>query len=123
MANHHFWAEPLDEAIGKALVWDISNKVNNVAVDRASGRWTVGGDCQLRVEFDSFHATDDSRVVATGRYWIHETNPEQVTRKEFDIVQVLSADGYPQVVHQLRMSLETLAEEIVTQLSASNTCV
>ena len=121
VANHHFWAEPLDEAIGKVLVRDISQQVNAVAVDRAGGRWTQNGDCQLRVEFDKFHATENSQVVTTGRYWIHESNDTR--KREFDIVRRLSTDGYAHAVHQLRATLATLAGEIVKQMSIDGTCL
>lgn len=121
-ANHHFWAEPLDEAIGKVLVRDISQRVGAVAVDRDAGRWTAGGDCRLRVEFDKFHATDDARVVVTGRYWIHDSGQADVAQSEFNIVQTLSANGYPQAVRQLRVAIESLAAEIVEQLSKIGNC-
>lgn len=121
-ANHHFWAEPLDEAIGKVLVRDISQRVGAVAVDRDAGRWTPGGDCRLRVEFDKFHATDDARVVATGRYWIHDSAREEVAQSEFNIVQTLSANGYTQAVRQLRVAIESLAAEIAEQLSNIGDC-
>ncbi|MDH3647773.1 MAG: PqiC family protein [Gammaproteobacteria bacterium] len=122
-ANHHFWAEPLDEAISKVLVGDISQRVDNVAVDRVAGRWTGDGDCQVRVEFDKFHPTENSQVVATGRYWIHESAGARVTKKEFEIVQTLSENGYAHAVHKLRASLAILASEIVGQMSASAVCL
>lgn len=122
-ANHHFWAEPLDEAIAKVLVRDISRQLDTIAVDRDAGQWTDEGDCQLRVELDRFHATDDSRVVVTGRYWIHDSDSPRVEKREFDIVQTLTAGGYPHAVQQLRASLQKLSNGIVEQLADSTVCL
>ena len=121
-ANHHFWAEPLDEAIAKVLVRDISQQSAVLAVERDTGRWTAKDGCLLRVEFDKFHATDESQVVVTGRYWIHDSKRAEIAKREFDIVQTLSADGYPQAVRQLRVSLARLAGEIVEQVPNAREC-
>jgi len=119
-ANHHLWAEPLQEAISKVLVRDISSRIDNVAVDRDAGRWTVAGDCRLRVEFDKFHATSESRVVSSGRYWISSTN--QSAKKDFDITRVLSADGYTHAVEALREILRTLAAQITDTIVSNTQC-
>lgn len=122
-ANHHFWAEPLDEAIGKVLVRDLSRQSVALAVERDTGRWTAKDGCLLRVEFDKFHATDESQVVATGRYWIHDWDRTEITKKEFDFAQTLSSDGYPQAVRQLRTALANLAENVAEQLTDTGVCV
>jgi len=119
-ANHHFWAEPLEEAISKVLVRDISSRIDGMAVDRDAGRWTVAGDCRLRVEFDKFHATSESRVVSSGRYWISSTGLS--VKKEFDMVRVLSADGYTHAVEALRELLGTLAMQITDTIGNNASC-
>jgi uncharacterized lipoprotein YmbA len=93
-ANHHFWAEPLEEAIG---------------------RWTDPGDCRLRIEFDKFHATDRSRVVSSGRYWISSADSD--VRQEFDVTESISADGHAHAVAALRRSLGTLGKKGVEPIS------
>lgn len=122
MANHHFWAEPLDEAIAKVLVRDISQTTETLLVDRDAGQWTAEGDCRLRVEFDTFHATDDSRVVAAGRYWVHQHDRSRPSKNAFDIVRPLTTDGYAHAVHQLRASLDTLAKEMFEHMQATSAC-
>ncbi len=121
-ARHHFWAEALDEAIAKVLVQDIGRHMDSVVVERDSGRWTQDGHCRVRVEFDRFHATNDSRVTASGRYWIHSTTTPAVTKKEFNIVRTLSADGYAHAVRQLRAILATLALEISERTDSESIC-
>jgi uncharacterized lipoprotein YmbA len=119
-ANHHLWAEPLEEAISKVLVRDIANLLNGVAVDRDAGRWTDAGDCRLRIEFDKFHATDRSRVVSSGRYWV--TSSDSEARQEFDVTESLSADGHANAVAALRRSLGTLASQISETIEGNSQC-
>jgi uncharacterized lipoprotein YmbA len=99
-ANHHLWAEPLEEAIAKVLVRDIADLASGVTVNRDAGRWSDSGDCRLRIEFDSFHATDRARVVGSGRYWLSSADRE--VRQEFDLTETLYGDGYAQAVAALR---------------------
>ena len=115
-ANHHFWAEPLDEAITKVLVRDISQLTDAFAVEGEVGRWTANGNCRVRVEFDKFHPTHQSRVVSRGRYWISSSG--ETVKEEFDTFRTLSVDGYAHAVESLRDSLRALAELIVETASA-----
>ena len=119
-ANHHFWAEPLEEAISKVLVRDIASLANGVTVDRDAGRWTDSGDCRLRIEFDKFHATDRSRVVSSGRYWVSSSDSE--AKQEFAVTQSLSADGHANAVAALRRSLGTLATQIADTIESNSQC-
>ena len=117
VANHHFWAEPLEEAIGKVLVRDIGKETTAVAIDR-NGR--LNADCELRLEFDRFHGTDDGRVLASGRYWLSSDNGSQ--RSEFDVSRGLSRSGYGNAVSALRDSLTTLANEIGNEIENGSVC-
>jgi uncharacterized lipoprotein YmbA len=119
-ANHHFWAEPLEEAISKVLVRDIADLASGVTVDRDAGRWTDSGDCRLRIEFDKFHATDQSRVVSSGRYWVSSSDAN--IKQEFAVTQSLSADGHAHAVAALRRSLRTLATQISDTIDNNSQC-
>ena len=126
-ANHHFWAEPLDEAIAKVLVRDIERLSGNILVERDAGRWTGNADCRVRVEFDRFHATGDSRVVSSGRYWLvslgdSASNDLPDARYEFSVSRPLSADGYAHAVQVLRESLNVVAEKINGHIDKQSTC-
>jgi hypothetical protein len=119
-ANHHFWAEPLEEAISKVLVRDIADLASGVTVDRDAGRWTDSGDCHLRIEFDKFHATDQSRVVSSGRYWVSSSDAN--IKQEFAVTQTLFADGHAHAVAALRRSLRTLATQITDSVESNPQC-
>jgi uncharacterized lipoprotein YmbA len=119
-ANHHFWAEPLEEAISKVLVRDISSLASGVTVDRDAGRWTDSGDCRLRIEFDKFHATDRSRVVSSGRYWVSSADSD--FKQEFEVTRTLSADGHANAVAALRRSLGILAAQVTDTIDSNSQC-
>lgn len=119
-AHHHFWAEPLDEAIAKVLTRDISRQTNGIDVERESGRFTPEADCRLRLEFDAFHATTASSVVASGRYWI--SSGDTSNRQAFSLTRTLTADGYAHAVDVQRSMLETLAQQIAEQIQSTPVC-
>ena len=120
-ANHHFWAEPLEEGIAKVLVRDIADLTSGLTVDRDAGRWSRHGDCRLRIEFDKFHVTDRSRVVSSGRYWISAS--ETVVKREFDLDETLYGDGYAQAVAALRQSLKKLSTGIAESIENDSNCL
>lgn len=119
-ANHHLWAEPLEEAIAKVLVRDISRLASDIIVDREAGRYTESVDCRVRIEFDRFHATSNSKVVSSGRYWV--TSAKVETRQEFNTSQTLSADGYAHAVEALRVSLASVAAQISATIASESAC-
>ena len=120
-ANHHFWAEPLDEAIAKVLVLDIAQRTDDYDVERESGRWNFESDCRLRVEFDAFHPTYDSRVTVSGRYWFANSSGGSV-REDFNLSGRLTDDGYAHAVDVLRDTLAELADQISGSLPPAAEC-
>ena len=119
-ANHHFWAEPLDEAIAKVLVSDIEDRTAGFRVERETGRWTAEADCRIRIEFDAFHPTHRSEVVVSGRFWI--VTDDDRTRGDFDLRRGLTSDGYAHAVDVLRDVLSSLADRISEDLTAAPGC-
>ena len=119
-ANHNFWAEPLDAAIAKVLARDIAERTNGIDVERESGRFTPDGDCRVRVEFDAFHPTNDSRVVTSGHYWI--SSEDASNRQGFNLSRTLTLDGYAHAVDELRGTLESLAQQISDDVQGTPAC-
>ena len=118
-ANHHFWAEPLDEAIAKVLVTEIAAR-SGMRVDRDAGRWTPAADCRLRIEFDRFHPTNAAQVTVSGRFWL--AGQEQMIVREFDAVRPLPSDGYATAVSELREALDGVATTVVSALDEVPDC-
>jgi len=119
-AHHHFWAEPLDEAIAKVLAQEIAARTNGIDVERESGRFTPQGDCRVRVELDAFHPTSESRVVTSGRYWI--SSEDTSNRQTFSLTRTLTIDGYAHAVDVLRGMLATLAQQIAGEVQGTPAC-
>ncbi len=119
-ASHHFWAEPLDEAISKVLSRDIDERTDDLVVQRESGRWTGDADCRVRIEFDAFHPTYQSEVVVSGRYWV--ISGDISARGDFSLPQRLTDDGYAHAVDVLRDALAELAGQISGSLSTTSVC-
>lgn len=119
-ANHHLWAEPLDEAIAKVLAGDIAARTDGIDVERAAGRHSPEGDCRLRLEFDAFHPTSNSRAVARGRFWI--VAGDKSSRHAFNISRTLTTDGYAHAVDRLRETLQSLADQVADELRRAAAC-
>lgn len=119
-AHHHFWAEPLDEAIAKVLAGEIARQTNGIDVEHESGRFTPQGNCRLRVEFDAFHPMSESRAVASGRYWI--SSDDTSNRQAFSLTHALTLDGYAHAVDVLRGMLGALAQQISNDVLRTPAC-
>lgn len=119
-ANHHFWAEPLDDAIAKVLAQEIAKRASGIDVERESGRFTRQEDCRVRLEFDAFHPTSESQVVTSGRYWV--SSGELSNRHDFRLKRTLTVDGYAHAVDVLRGTLDTLAQQIADDVLGLPTC-
>ncbi len=119
-ASHHFWAEPLDEAIAKVLARDIDERTDGIEVERESGRWTGDAECRVRIEFDAFHPTYQSQVLVSGRYWIVSGDANE--RRDFSLSRRLTTDGYANAVDELRDALQALADQIAGDIRSAPTC-
>ena len=116
-ARRHFWAEPLEETIRHVLVHDLDGRVEKVAVTRQS---SSDAQCQLFAEFERFHATDQTRVVASGRYRL--VTPSGEYEHGFDTSREQRGDGYAAAVSELRRSVADLAAEIAAEMDVPALC-
>lgn len=116
-ARRHFWAEPLDESIRRVLIYDMDRRLPDVAVRSTQ----ADGGCSLAVAFERFHATNDARVVASGRYSLRFADG-QIERK-FDTSRVLQDGGYANSVSELRRTVNELAAELTAEIAGSVSCL
>lgn len=116
-AQHHFWAEPLDDAISKLLIRYIGSQVDGINVDYSM---ISAVDCSLRLEFDQFQATDRGAVVASGRYWLNSA--DRKVKREFEYSVAQQTDGYKGAVVSLGSAVRTLANDIADNLQTSAIC-
>jgi len=106
-AKYHHWGEPIDTSVRKVLVRDLSTALPTL--DIIAGH-RQSADCTLIVEFDRFHATNDAKVLASGRYTIHQG--DRTVRQEFDVTQVQHGDGYTNAVKGMRRAVRALGDQL-----------
>ena len=121
-AKHHFWAEPLEDGIAKVLVQGIIKNSNALQVEINAGRWSADSDCSLRLEFDSFHATQSGQVISAGRFWLQGAKSDSPNIQQFNYSDDLWVDGYAQVVTQLHSSAQKLSSTIVKAIEETGVC-
>ncbi len=117
IANYHRWAEPLEEAIAKLLVYELNNKSDQYQFARRIGQWHEDATLHLRFEFDKFHATDNAKVVTSGRYWLYEKNKALKVDHTFNVSNGLTRDGYLHAVEKLEQAVGTLSDQIIISLN------
>jgi uncharacterized protein len=116
-ANYHRWAEPLEEAIAKLLVQELNSKSDYYQFARMAGQWDQNATLHLRLEFDKFHATDNAKIVASGRYWLHEQNKALRMGQTFNVSNHLTRDGYLHAVEKLEQAIGKLSDQIIASLN------
>ena len=116
-ANYHRWAEPLDEAITKLLAHELNNKSDHYQFARKMGAWNQNAALHLRFEFDKFHATDNAKIVASGRYWLYEKNKTLKMEHAFSVSSHLTRDGYLHAVEKLEQSIGQLSDQTIVSLN------
>lgn len=116
-ANYHRWAEPLEEAIAKLVTHELNNKSNHYQFARRIGQWNQNATLQLRFEFDKFHATDNAKIVASGRYWLYEKNNTLRVDHAFNVSSSLTRDGYLHAVEKLEQAIGKLSDQIIISLN------
>ncbi|MEM8815570.1 MAG: PqiC family protein [Pseudomonadota bacterium] len=114
-ARRHFWAEPLADSLKRVLEYDLQRRLPGVAV-----RKSLGSGCSLKVEFERFHATDDARVVASGRYSF--TSGGERIERSFDTSRRLPLGGYANSISELRKSVDDLAALLAADIEQSGSC-
>ena len=95
---------------------------STLQVEINAGRWTAGSNCSLRLEFDSFHATQSGRVISAGRFWLQSAESKNPHIQQFNYSEALLVDGYAQVVRQLHSSLQNLSSTIIDAIKHSEVC-
>ncbi len=117
IAHYHRWAEPLENAIPRLLIKEMSSTENGFTFEQQAGRWNHESRYRLRLEFDKFHATDAASVVIGGRYWFYGNSNKLLMDKNFMIIKILIEDGYLSSVGQLKEATTELANQIIEELS------
>ena len=64
------WAENLESGISKALLTDLNRQTGNYQYMRYAAPDSESASHELIVEMEHFLATNDSKVIGSGNYWL-----------------------------------------------------
>lgn len=113
-AHFHMWAEPLKAGFSKALLADLNASNGPVQYLADRRRNALDDKTQLYVQLDFFHASSESKVTLSGRYWFEKKEAAGQAQHPFYFDVNLSQDGYPHSVAQMRALVRRLAGQIIS---------
>lgn len=122
-ATFHMWAEPLNAATFKSLLFDLnsaSKAFKFIPKPRVKGS-KGSQNAELSVQIDYFHVTVQSKIILSGYY---EYKSQQVSllevnqsiNKAFSFEVPLQENGYSQSVAQMNELLFNLAQKITSDI-------
>jgi uncharacterized protein len=109
------WAESLQSSIYNAMLAELNQDKDRqfiAYIAPSNGKQTN----EVTLQFDHFHATDQSTVIASGHFWINVSTTHAPIEKSFLLSLPLHEDGYSHAVIQQRALLHLLAAEIQQEI-------
>jgi uncharacterized lipoprotein YmbA len=114
VSRNHLWAEDLELAVPKALVWQLQQQSDDYSYYIRTLDWVGQADYRLRVRMDSLQFTDQGEVVAAGRYQlITALQPGAPVFVDFSFRRDITQDGYAHAVAEINALLGLLAGAII----------
>lgn len=114
VSRNHLWAENLELAVPKALVWELQRKSADYSYYIKTLDWVGQSDFRLRLRIDSLQFTDQGEVVTAGRYQLISTlMPKEPVFVDFSFRRDISQDGYAHAVAEINALLGQLAGAIL----------
>ena len=114
VSRNHLWAEDLELAVPKALVWQLQQQSDDYSYYIKALDWVGQADYRLRLRIDSLQFTDQGEVVAAGRYQlITALKPETPVFVDFNFRRDITQDGYAHAVAEINALLGLLAGAII----------
>jgi uncharacterized lipoprotein YmbA len=118
------WAEKLQSSFYKALLEDL-NAVGQSNYVVYNSPVAVFASYSVKVELAHFHATDTSKVVSSGRYWLSLNDTQTAenvafftSSHAFFFESELKQDGYAHAVGKLRILINNLAKQVEKDIAA-----
>lgn len=116
-SRQHAWAERLQVGLERALLEDLNSQSSVYSFHSQKSPLQVPIVARLVIQFDHFVATDDSKVIATGSYWVASTaEVKKYTKSSFQFEAELRQDGFAHSIEQLRALVSKLSQQINQQL-------
>ena len=115
-ALQHVWAEPLSEAIPRALLKDMRQRSNNFNFERGTTEWFGKEKYRLKIQIDQFYPNAQQQVVLSGRYWLTTSEGGETLARDFSLTGTLTQDGYGHAVVKMRRLVGLLSESLLRTL-------
>jgi uncharacterized lipoprotein YmbA len=115
-AANHLWAEPLSDAIVKALLSDLRGISDNHRFEEIANRWQGKARYQIAIQIDRFHPITQQNVILAGRFWITDLIEDKTQANDFYFSKQLSEPGYAYSVEQQRQLITELAQNIIDSI-------
>lgn len=120
VTNYHVWAEPLDKAIGRAMVNFINKKSETLRAEHRLFNQCVKKQCfHLTLLIEAFYPSEQSQVQLSGKYRLRNSSSEVIHQQDFHLVNELEIDGYPHAVEQLQDLIYQLSSQIEQNVGAN----
>jgi uncharacterized lipoprotein YmbA len=123
-SRENVWAENLQSSFYKALLQDL-NAIGQRNYVTSSAPEAIEANASIKIDLSHFHATNNSTVVSSGRYWLTENDHQPIKNKKhalsshtFFFESELKQDGYAQAVRQLRALVTSLSKQIEKDIAA-----
>ncbi len=117
LSKTHLWAEPLDDALPKALQIALQQQSDKYIYYLKPVDWINKTDFRLRLRIDNLHATNKGEVIASGRYQLISTTTQQPLVKDFSFKRDLDADGYAHAVQKIDELIKLIAADVLSSMS------
>ncbi|MFQ3236037.1 MAG: putative lipoprotein YmbA [Paraglaciecola sp.] len=114
------WAQSLQTGIYNALLSDLNSQAEQSHYIALNSPNTKHANKRLIVEFSHFMPTDQSQVIASGQYWLVDSNDLSNTgvSHHFSYTKSLHQDGYAHAVTQLNALLDLLSQDIIKHVES-----
>lgn len=123
-SRENVWAENLQSSFYKALLQDL-NATGQRNYVTSSAPEAMEATTSIKIDLSHFHATDNSTVISSGRYWLTGNEHQLIENKKhalsshtFFFESELKQDGYAQAVRQLRTLVTSLSKQIEKDIAA-----
>ncbi len=113
-AHSHLWAEPLENAVLKALLLDLNDKHKKHTFITSSQNIQLKASFNLQLQIDYFHVNDKSEVILAGNYsLLSDSGTPKVLSKLFYLKDHLAEDGYEHSITKMRGLIKKLSHELI----------
>jgi uncharacterized lipoprotein YmbA len=115
VTKYQVWAEPLDQAIGRAMVNYLNQSQHSF---RAQSQLLIPcrQDCfRVKLLVEQFYPTEQGVVVFSGKYQLFQDN-NLIAQQDFNLQQAQTTDGYAMSVKSLHQLTVKLASQIQRQV-------